>query len=197
MAVQQLSAQAWGGLGPLPQQPQQQPAAWQYGGKGPQGGGGRAPAAPAQNPVGDLTQWMQGLYPQAPTTPQPLDGGYGSGAWNILDPFGGVGTGGVGAGAPAPPQISTGITQPQAPAAPTMPEMGAGPQGLSGANQGMAANWQQAIQPQFMKMMAQYYPQEAGLQGGFEQARAQAGLGWGGQQMAQQSSLLQALRGLV
>lgn len=196
MAVQRLSASAWGGLGPLPQTPQQQPAAWQYGGKGPQGGGGgQAPVQ--QNQVGDLTNWMQSLYPEAPTTPQPLEGGYGSGAWNILDPFGGVGTGGAGAGVPAPSQITTGITQPQLPELPTMPQMGAGPQGLPGANQGMAANWEQAARPQFMQMLASYYPQAAGLQGGFEQTRAQAGLGWGGQQMAQQSSLLQALRGLV
>ena len=196
MAIQQLSSQMWGGLGPLPQQQQSQPAAWQTGGKMP-GYGGGAQQPVQQNQAGDLTNWMQSLYPEAPTTPQPLEGGFGSGAWDILDPFGIGGAGTGGAGTPAPSQITTGITQPQAPAPPTLPQMGAGPQGLPGANPGMAANWDQAMQPQFMQMLAQYYPQAAGLQGNFEQARAQAGLGWGGQQMAQQSSLLQALQGLV
>ena len=195
---QQMSAWNWGGIEPMQNSGSPQPAPWQLGGKSPQGAGGQAPA-PVQDPVGDLTGWMQSLYPDQPTTPQPLEGGYGSGAWNILDPFGGVGMGGAGAGVPAPSQISTGITQPNIPSAPTMPGQGAGPQGLgSQATQdALAANWPQAVQPEFMKLMASYYPQAAGLQGGFEQARAQAGLGWGGQQAAQQGSLLQMLKGLV
>ena len=208
MAIQQLSASAFGGLKPTSRTstPVTGTAApWQrtsnydprFSGvsiQQPQGGGGQSP-----NQVGGLLQWMQSLYPEAPTTPQPLAGGYGSEAWNILDPFsGGAGMGGAGGGVPASPQISTGITQPNMPAKPTMPGMGAGPEGIGGmANQGMAANWDQAIQPAFMKLLASYYPSAAGLQGGFEQAQSQAGLGWGGLQNARQGSLMQALAGLV
>ena len=167
-------------------------AAWQTGGKG--GGGTLPAAAPAETPISNLTNWLQGQYPGAPTTPQPLESGYGSGAWNILDPF----SGGAGMGGGAATQINTGITQPNMPGAPTMPNMPAGPEGMGGmANQGMAANWSQAMEPEFMQQMAGFFPQQAGLQGGFENAQAQAGLGWGGIAQGQQGNLMRFLQGLV
>jgi hypothetical protein len=152
----------------------------------------QAPGGPAASPVSNLMQQVMGMYPETPTTPQPLQGGYGSAAWNILGPLGGAGMADAG-GAPA--QITTGITQPEAPAAPVQPSMGGLPDWVDPA--AAQANFGQSMEPAFMKLLASYYPSAAGLQGGFEQARANAGLGWGGLQTGQQGNLLRFLQGLV
>ena len=187
----------------------------------------------SQNPV------MPGQPPPLPMPqlPQPMGlqeilglmpgysplGTYGAGAWQLpaYASAGGAPTPQTpGPAAPqTPPQISTGITQPQfgGPAgAPQMPiphrlgevrRMSTAPQWAGGGDAASGA-YAQAIQPLVSQLGGQYYQQAAPLQLGAQQAQSQAGLGWAGlwdalqqqQGMGQQqqfSDIVRALGGFV
>lgn len=195
MAQQQLAAKLWGGMTNLPSTPTPGPALWQYGGKVPGNVAVRPPAsgAPPSN-VAALMQQFLGMYPDRADTPQPLPGGYGSQAWNILDQLGGASAQApaTGQAGQAPiGQISTGITAPNIPDAPTRPTMPGLPSWVN--PQAAQANWPQSVEPGFMELLASYYPSQAGLQSGFEGARANAGLGWGGLRTGLMGNLAQML----
>ena len=150
-----------------------------------------------------------------PTLPQPMSlqdilaavpqysplGSYGAGAWQqpsygLPDASQGTPQGGgleqwAQPGAPLEQSISTGITMPQMQGPPMMPPQQ--PEGPSWLGGDPSAAYAQAIQSPMAQLQSDYYTQLAPLMRGAEEARAQAGLAWGGlgQGMAQRQGLAQ------
>ena len=94
-----------------------------------------------------------------------------------------------------PAQISTGITAPylQAPEMPQTPDM---PGWMSGgAARAAQSTLGQALQPEMMALQEQYYPAAAELMNQFQSGQAGAGLGWAGNRLGQQNTLLRAMAG--
>lgn len=180
MAIQQLSAKAWGGLNNLPSSPQPAVANWQRGGKGAAPTGG-------QQGMGLLDILRASM--ERPDQPQPEPLELGASQWQ--QPSWGMDAQGAGGGQPG--QIRTGINAPSLPM-PQAPGEHALPSWVDAG--AVAANLPTQLQPQQMALQDAYYPVAADLLNSFQVGRAGAGQGWAANQQGQQNTLMQALLGL-
>ncbi len=208
MAIQQKTASAFGGINPQAGSPYPAAAPWQI--------RNNAPAPQRQFGLGDFLSNAQASSEQARVNPVIPHQSYfgvapGAGAWqNVVDEFlpqqqpaaQGFPQQQV---APQPAQITTGITQPQEIQQPQPGQTPNLPSWLGNAGQqAVQGNLSRFLEPLQAEAMGNYYTGTSGLQDSFQQAQAQAGLGWGGlaQKMfglqgQRQGNLLNFLSGLA
>ncbi len=197
MAQQQLAANAWGGMPPTSQIRTPKTgvthAGWQQASNySDRFSPSTLQQSPQQSPASSLVDALQIDYPQYQGAPDVGDDlQLGAPYWE--QPAWGMDQQGQQQAGPA--QISTGITAPYL-APPEMPQMPDMPGWMGGgAARAAQSTLGQALQPEMMAQQEQYYPAAAELMNQFQSGQAGAGLGWAGNRLGQQNTLLRAMAG--